>query len=383
MTHPETLLARAGGAPDEATGALVPPIHLSTTYERAADGSYPGGYRYARTGNPTRERLEKTLAALEGGAACATFASGMAAIAAVLHALKAGDHVILPDDVYYGVRTLLDDVMQRWQLSYTAVDMTDLDALREGIEPETRLVWIETPSNPLLKITDLAAAAEVAHAAGARLAVDGTWTTPLLQRPLDLGADLVVHAATKYLGGHSDLLGGAVIARAEDARAEDARAGDAFFERVRSVQTAAGPVLDPFSAWLALRGLRTLAVRLKRQCANARRLARFLAEHPRVAAVHYPGLERHPGHDVARAQMVEFGGMLSFEIDGSAEAARAVANRCAVFAQATSLGGAESLIGHRASVEGPESAVPPALLRLSVGLEHLGDLQADLSQALT
>ncbi len=372
MPHPDTLVAHAGGQPDAATGAVVPPIHLATTYERAADGSYPAGFRYARGGNPTRERLEHVLARLEGGATCAAFASGMAAAAAVLHVLGAGAHVVVPDDVYYGLRALLREETQRGQLTCTAVDMTDLDALREALRPETQLVWVETPSNPLLKITDIEAVARLAHGgADARVVVDGTWTTPLLQRPLERGADLVVHSVSKYVAGHSDVLGGAVVARAEDA----------FFERIRTAQATGGAVLGAFGAWLALRGLRTLHVRMERQCTSAARLARFLAEHPHVARVHYPGLEVHPGHAVAQKQMEKFGGMLSFEIDGPAEAARAAASRCAVFTQATSLGGTESLIEHRASVEGPDSHVPPALLRCSVGLEHVGDLLSDLNQA--
>jgi len=372
MPHLQTRIAQAGCSPDASTGAVVPPIHLATTYERAADGSYPHGYLYSRNDNPTRGLLETTLAALEGGAACAAFASGMAASMTVLQALQPGDHVVLPDDVYYGVRRLMEEVFQGWGLAYDTVDLSDTGALEAALRPETRLVWAETPSNPMLKITDLAAVARLAHDAGAWLIVDSTWAPPLLQRPLDLGADLVMHSVTKYLAGHSDVLGGAVVARQQDA----------FFERVRALQQLAGPVLDPFSAWLALRGLRSLAARLAMQCAGARQVAAFLHAHPAVARVHYPGLPSHPGHAVAAQQMLDFGGMLSFEVHGTADDAIGVAARVQVFTRATSLGGTESLIEHRASVEAPPTRTPPTLLRCSIGLEHPDDLLADLSQAL-
>ena len=372
MPHLETLLAHAGCQPDPQTGAVVSPLHLSTTFERAEDGSFPHGYHYARSSNPTRNQLEATLARLEGGAGCVACASGMAASMAVLQALRPGDHLILPDDVYFGVRHLVTSLFEAWGLTYTAVDFTDLDALEAALRPETRLVWAETPSNPLLKITDLAAVADRVRTSGARLIVDSTWTTPLLQRPLDLGADLVLHSVTKYLAGHADVLGGAVIAKTEDD----------FFERVRAVQAAAGPVMDPFSAWLSLRGMRSLAARLRVQCTSAGRLAAFLDGHPGVARVHYPGLASHPGHDVARRQMEDFGGMLSFEVAGDEADAMAVAARLQVFTRATSLGSTESLIEHRASIEAPPSPTPKTLLRVSVGLEHVDDLLEDLSQAL-
>jgi len=262
--------------------------------------------------------------------------------------------------------------LQNQGLHYSTADFTDLEAVRAALRPNTRLIWAETPSNPLLKITDLAELARLAHEAGARLVVDSTWAPPPVQRPLDLGADLVLHSLTKYLSGHSDVMGGALIARE----------ADDFFARVRMIQQTAGAVLDPFSAWLTLRGLRTLAVRIQRQCENARRLAAFLRDHPRVVRVYYPGLPDHPGHEVARRQMRDFGAMLSFEIDGDAAQALAVAARTRVFVRATSLGGTESLIEHRASIETPPTRTPPNLLRLSVGLEHVDDLLADLSQAL-
>lgn len=372
MAHLETLLAHAGCGPDPATGALVAPIHLSTTFERAPDGSYPQGYVYSRDDNPTRRQFEETLAALEGGQACAAFASGMAAANAVFQALKPGDHVILPDDVYHGARRLVATVFADWGLRHSQVDLTDLDALEAALRPETRLVWAETPSNPMLKITDLRAVAARAHAAGALLLVDSTWTTPLLQRPLDLSADLALHAVTKYLGGHSDVLGGALVARADDA----------FFERLRVLQRVAGAVMDPFSAWLALRGMRSLAARLRLQCATARRLAAFLNEHPQVTRVHYPGLPTHPGHAVALRQMGDFGAMLAFEVRGGQAEAMAVAAGTRVFKRATSLGGTESLIEHRASMETPPTRTPATLLRCSIGLEHEEDLLEDLSQAL-
>lgn len=372
MPRLETLLAHAGCQPDPTTGAVVSPLHMATTFERAADGSFPHGYLYSRHGNPTRDQLEATLAATEGGAACAAFASGLAAAAAVLQALQPGDHLVLADDVYYGVRVLVTTHFASWGLRISTVDLSNPEALKASLRDETRLVWAETPSNPLLKITDLQAAAELAHDAGARLLVDSTWAPPLLQRPLELGADLVLHSLTKYLAGHSDVLGGALIAREDDD----------FFASVRALQQHAGAVLDPFGAWLTMRGMRSLAARLRVQCENARRLATFLHDHPRVARVHYPGLPDHPGHDVAARQMRDFGGMLSVEVDGTEADAMVVAARVQVFRRATSLGGTESLIEHRASTEPPGSQTPRTLLRVSVGLEHPDDLIADLAQAL-
>lgn len=369
--HPHTRLAHAGCVVDPATGAVVASPVFATTFERGADGEYAGGHVYSRTSNPTRALLETTLADLESGAGAACFASGMAASYAVFAALPTGAHVVLPDDVYFNVRRLFDTVLAG-RLTYTSADLSQPGALEAAVRPETALVWVETPSNPLLRVTDIAETARVAHAHGARVAVDGTWTTPLLQRPLALGADLVVHSLTKYLAGHSDVLGGAVIARE----------ANGVFETIRAFQGTAGPVLDPFSSWLTLRGMRTLAVRLERACATAEALAVFLDGHGRVAAVHYPGLASHAGHAVARAQMAHAGAMLSFEVDGGEPAARAVANALTVFRQATSLGGTESLVEHRASVEGPDTRSPAGLLRVSVGLEHAGDLVADLERAL-
>jgi cystathionine gamma-synthase len=371
--HPSTRLAQAGCSPDPATGALTPALHLAATFERDASGEYPRGYVYARWGNPTRRLLEEAIAGLEGAAAdAAAFASGMAAANAILQCLRPGDHILLADDVYHGVRHLLRDVFVPWGLEVTEVDQTDLDAVRAAIRPTTRLVWAETPSNPLLKITDIAALAAVAHDAGALLLVDGTWTTPLLQRPLDLGADLVLHSATKYLGGHSDALLGLVVASGELP----------LFERIRAVQKNAGAVAEPFACWLVLRGMRSLGARMPMHCASAARLAARLAAHPRVTAVHYPGLADHPQHALAARQMDGFGGMLSFQVAGGEAAALAVAARVRLFTRATSLGGTESLIEHRASIESQPSPTPPDLLRVSVGLEHVDDLAADLEQAL-
>ncbi|MCB0048264.1 MAG: PLP-dependent transferase, partial [Caldilinea sp.] len=353
-------------------GAVMPPIHLSTTFERAADGSYTDGYVYTRSENPNRRALEECLAALEGGETSAAFGSGMAAIAAIFQALGTRDHVIFPDDVYFGTSRLLREVLGPWELDYSVVDMTDLDAVRAALRPQTRLVWVETPSNPLLKITDIAAVAEIAHAAGARCAVDNTWPSPAGQQPLALGADLIMHATTKYLGGHSDLLGGAVVSRENDA----------FFQRIRLVQTVGGAVPSPFDCWLLMRSIRTLPYRMRAHAENAQRVAEFLADHAAVAVVHYPGLPTHPGHAIAQRQMKLSGGMLSIQVHGGAEEAMAVAARVKLFTRATSLGGIESLIEHRASVEGPHTTTPANLLRISIGLEHPDDLIADLRQAL-
>jgi cystathionine gamma-synthase len=368
----ETLAIHAGQEIDPATGSVIPPIYLTTTFERAADGSFPQGYIYTRNGNPNRTMLETCLAALEGGAACAAFGSGLAAAQAIFQSLRSGDHVIAPDDAYHGVTRLLREVMAPWGLTFTQVDMSDPAHVRAALRPTTRMVWLETPSNPRLKIADIETIAGIARNAGVVTVVDNTWATPIQQRPLDLGADLVLHATTKYLGGHSDVLGGAVVAREQDE----------FFERVRFVQANGGAVPSPFDCWLVLRGIQTLAYRVRAHADHAGRVARFLVEHPRVERVHYPGLATHPNHAVAARQMRGFGGMVSVEIRGGQEAAIAVAAKVHLFTRATSLGGIESLIEHRASVEGPESKTPPGLLRLSVGLEHPDDLVADLAEAL-
>lgn len=372
MQHVETLAVHAGRSHEDPTGAVMPPIHLSTTFEREADGSYRSPYVYTRSENPNRVALEECLAALEGGEIAAAFASGMAAIAAILQTLGPGAHVLLPDDLYHGTRRYVNEVLGPWGLACDYIDMTDAAHVAASLRPNTRLVWVETPSNPLLKIADIAAIAEAAHKAGALVAVDNTWASPVGQQPLALGADLVMHATTKYLGGHSDILGGAVISRRNDE----------VFERIGTIQKIGGAVPSPFDCWLLLRSIRTLPYRMRAHAEHAGAVARFLADHPAVEAVHYPGLPQHPGHAVAARQMRLFGGMLSVQVKGGKEGAMAVAAKVRVFTRATSLGGVESLIEHRASVEGPHGNTPPNLLRLSVGLEHPNDLIADLAQAL-
>ena len=367
----ETLAVHAGHAIDPATGAVATPIHLSTTFERDAQGGYPHGYVYGRSANPTRHALEQALAALEGGADAAAFGSGLAASSAVLQALAPGDHVIAPTDVYHGMTKLLRDVYLRWGLEVSFVDMTRIDEIKQAARPKTKLVWIETPSNPQLKITDIARVAEMAHGVGAICACDNTWS-PIVQRPLDLGADLVVHATTKYLGGHSDVTGGVVIAKKQTEH----------FERIREVQTTAGGVPSPFDCWLILRGMRTLPWRMRAHSENAAKIAAWLANHPRVEKVHYPGLVSHAGHEIAARQMSAFSGMLSFEVKGGSEAALGVAAKTEIFIRATSLGGVESLVEHRASIKGEDPRTPQGLLRLSIGLEHPDDLIEDLAEAL-
>jgi cystathionine gamma-synthase len=368
----ETLLVHAGHAPDPATGAVSPPIHLSTNFAREADGSLPHGFLYARSENPTRLALERALAPLEGGAVALAFASGMAATTAVFQSLAPGDHVIAPTDAYYGTAKVLREVFRQWGLSSSFVSMTDPSEVERAVTPRTRLIWVETPSNPTLAITDIAAVARIGRASGALTACDNTWATPLLQRPLDLGADIVMHATTKYLAGHGDVTGGALVLREDGELAA----------RLRLIQTLGGAVPSPFDCWMAHRGIRTLAHRMRGHCDNAERVAAFLATHPAVEVVHYPGLAGDPGHGAGKRQMTRFGGMVSVQIRGGAPAALAVVSRVRLFTRATSLGGPESLIEHRASVEGPGSRTPPGLLRLSVGLEHPDDLIEDLDQAL-
>ena len=374
--NPETIAAQAAHHIDSATGAVAPPIYLSTTFERDPDGDYSRGFVYSRSDNPNRRSLEHLLALLEGGeageAVAAAFASGSAATATVFQALAPGDHVIAPDDCYHGTARLLREVFAPWGLHTTFVDMTDADNVRRAVQPNTRLIWVETPSNPLLKITDIADMASIAQSAGAFCVCDNTWASPMLQQPLSLGADLVVHSTTKYLGGHEDVTGGAVVSASDSD----------FFQRIRLIQNLYGAVPSPFDCWLTLRGIRTLHVRMPAHCANAGRIARFLHDHPSVSAVHYPGLPDHPGHAVAARQMSDFGGMLSFQVAGGRDVAMRVAANVRLFVRATSLGGTQSLIEHRASIEGPNSTTPDDLLRVSVGLEHADDLIADLAQAL-
>jgi len=370
--HIDTILVHSGGRRDEETGAISPPIHLSTTFERNAEGGPSRGFSYVRDANPTQARLEEALAAIDSAAAALFFASGMAAGASLLQALPRGSHILLPDDSYYGFRGLAENFFSQWSLTADVVAMADLDAVRAAMRGETRVIWAESPSNPLLKVVDLAALAEIAHARGAILVADATFATPVLQRPIDFGADVVLHSTTKYMGGHSDVQGGSL---AFGDRGE-------LFSSVEHVRELVGGVASPFNAWLVLRGLRTLSARVRVQSENAMKVARFLAEHPRVEAVFYPGLESHPRHDVARRQMSQFGGMLSFLVRGGRAAALAVAAKTRLFVRATSLGGVESLIEHRNSSEGPGSRTAEHLLRVSVGLEHPDDLVEDLRRAL-
>ena len=369
----ETLAVHAGRAVEPGTSAVTPSITPSTTFERAEDGSYPSGHIYTRSSNPNRQALENALALLEGGAAALAFASGQAAAAAVLQTLSAGDHVILPDDLYHGMRRLVKDVLARWNLKVDFVDMRDPANVVNALRAETRLVWIETPSNPQLKIVDIARVAAIAHQAGALCAVDNTWATPIWQRPLELGADIVMHSTTKYLGGHSDVLGGALILPENHAALES---------QLRTIQSISGAVPSPFDCWLLLRSLPTLPIRVREQSASAAKIAAFLSQHPRVQAVHYPGLPTHEGYEIASRQMRGFGGMLSFQVGSGQREAMAVAAHLKIFTRATSLGGVESLIEHRASVEGADSPTPANLLRASIGLEHVDDLIDDLAQAL-
>jgi cystathionine gamma-synthase len=369
----ETLAVHAGREPDPATGAVREPIHLATTFERGVDGTYPHGYFYSRSGNPNRTALERAVAALEGGHQAVAFASGSAATLAVFSLAAAGGRVVCSSDCYHGTARQLREILPRWGGSAEFVDTTDLDAVRRALAPGAALLWVETPSNPLLRVSDLAALAGLAHEHGALLGCDNTFASPVLQQPLALGADLVMHSSTKYLGGHSDVLGGIVVAR--EASAE--------LEALRHFQGTGGGVPAPFDCWLLLRSLPTLPLRVRQQSAHALAVARFLAADPRVERVHYPGLEQHPGHALAVRQMGGgFGAVVSFQVPGTAAEALAVASRVRLFTRATSLGGVESLIEHRASMEGPLSQTPPNLIRLSVGLENVTDLVADLDQAL-
>ncbi len=368
----ETLAVHAGHSADPATGAITPPIHLSTTFEREADGQYRAGLVYSRYANPNRLALEECLAQLEGGAGAACFASGSAATAAVLQSLEAGAHVIAPDDAYFGTTKLMRDIFGPWKLDVTVTDMTDAACVQRALRPATRLIWVETPSNPLLRVVDIARLAEIAHSQSAICAVDNTWASPVLQRPLALGADVAMHATTKYLGGHSDVLGGALVWRTQGTLAE----------RLRAIQISVGAVPSPFECWLTMRGVRTLPWRMRAHSANALTLATYLTSHDRVEAVHYPGLPGHPAHALAARQMTGFGGMLSLQVRGDRDDAMSIAGRLRIVTRATSLGGTESLIEHRASVEGPGTHAPENLLRLSVGLEHVDDLIEDFEQAL-
>ncbi|WP_327149753.1 cystathionine gamma-synthase [Nocardia sp. NBC_01329] len=373
-----TRAVHAGYDPDPRTGAVNVPIYASSTFAQDGVGGLRDGYEYARTGNPTRTVLEANLAALESGRYGRAFASGMAATDCALRAmLRPGDHIVIPDDAYGGTFRLIDKVFTQWGIEHSPAAVTDIDAMRAAIRPNTKLIWVESPTNPLLNIGDIPALADIAHTSGAKLVVDNTFATPYLQQPLLLGADVVLHSTTKYLGGHSDVIGGALIT-------DDAELDAAF----AFLQNGAGAVPGPFDAFLTLRGTKTLALRMDRHCDNAETLAEFLSRSPAISQVIYPGLPEHPGHAVADKQMRRFGGMISVRLAGGVEAARDLCSRTKVFTLAESLGGVESLIEHpaamtHASTEGSDLEVPADLVRLSVGIEDISDLLADLEQALS
>jgi cystathionine gamma-synthase len=368
------MAAQALGWVNEPTRAVAPSLHASSTFIRDEDGQYRSGRNYARADNPAFDQPEAVLAALEGGEEALLFASGMAAATAVFQALRPGDHIVAPKVMYWSLRSWIAGFADAWRLSVEFVEMSDAGALKNAIRPGlTKLVWAETPANPLWSVTDITAVAEIAHAAGAKLAVDSTVATPVLTRPIELGADIVMHSATKYLNGHSDIVAGVLITRAKNE----------LWERVRQNRIHFGGILGSFEAWLLLRGMRTLFPRVRTACAGAQRLAEALAFHPQVQEVLYPGLPEFRGHAVAARQMTGgFGGMLSIRVRGGEGAAIATAANVGIWKRATSLGGVESLIEHRASVEGPDTPCPPDLLRLSVGIEDVEDLSADLAQAL-
>jgi cystathionine gamma-synthase len=371
---PQTLAAQALGWIDETTKAVIPPIHLATTYIRDPDNQYRSGRGYGRADNPSYDQPEALLARLEGGEAALTFASGMAAATTVFLALKPGDHVLAPRVMYWALRKWLITTAREWGLEVELVDMPDLASVRAALRPgKTKLLWIETPANPTWVVTDIAGVAKLAHETGALLAVDSTVATPLLTQPLALGADLVMHSATKYLNGHSDVVAGALVTGRKDA----------FWQRIVGLRTSHGGILGPLEAWLLLRGMRTLPLRVAQACRSAQAVATHFARHPRVRAVLYPGLPEMPGHEIAKRQMQGgYGGMLSLCVAGGEAAAIATAARVNVWKRATSLGGVESLVEHRASVEGPDSPAPPDLLRMSVGIEAVEDLIDDLETAL-
>jgi len=368
----------AGQKPDPTTGAVITPIHPSSTFAQdGVGGLREGGYEYSRSANPTRTALQECLAALEGGRHAVAFGSGMGASDVLMRVLlKPGDHVVIPHDAYGGTFRLVDKIFTQWGIAYTPVDLGDVDALRAAVRPETRVVWCETPTNPLLGIADIAALASVAHEGNARLVVDNTFASPYLQNPLGLGADVVLHSTTKYVGGHSDVVGGALVT-----------GDDELAEQILFTQNSVGSVPGPFDAWLTLRGVKTLAVRMERHSDNAERVVELLSSHAAVSHVHYPGLPSHPGHEIAAKQMRRFGGMVSFQVAGGREAALKVCAATELFTLAESLGGVESLIEHpgamtHASVAGSALAVPDNLVRLSVGIEDVEDLLEDLRTAL-
>ncbi|RYE42978.1 MAG: aminotransferase class V-fold PLP-dependent enzyme [Sphingobacteriales bacterium] len=369
---PETAAIHAGNFYQATTKDVTLPLNLSTTFLRDADGGYSGGHMYSRVSNPNRTALEKALTALEKGADACAFSSGNTAGMAIFQALKPGSHIIAPDDMYWGFRKQLQTIFKDL-IEIDFLDLTNIDQVAGYIKDNTVLIWTETPSNPLLKITDIAAIARLCRAHGLILACDSTFASPCLQNPIALGADIVMHSSTKYIGGHSDVLGGILVTAEENE----------FWEKIKNIQQTGGAVPSPFDCFLLVRSIKTLPYRMRGHSANGMALALYLDEHPKVEQVFYPGLATHPQHHIARSQMSDFGGMLSILVKGDASAARKVVNKVGLFAQATSLGGVESLIEHRASIEGPDTKTPPNLIRISAGLEHIDDLIADLEQALS
>ncbi len=369
----ETKAIHATHFKDETAASIAPPLFLTTTFEGSSDGSYPKGHMYSRNSNPNRDSLEKGLAELEGGEIAFVFGSGLAAVSAVFQCLKTGDHILMPEIGYYASYKLAEEIMGPWGLHVSRVDMTNLSAVEAAIRPETRLIWVESPANPLLTLTDIEAVCQVAHDRGILVGVDNTMASPILQNPFEFGADIVMHATTKYIGGHSDILGGAVVFKK----------ASAWSDRVKRVQILMGATQNPLDCYLLARGLKTLALRMGEHSKNALEIANRLEKHPEIEKVHYPGLPSNPQYALAIKQMPQGqSGMISIQIKGDEERARKVANRLQLFQQATSLGGVESLVEHRRSIEGPDSSTPGNLLRLSIGLEHVEDLWDDLNQAL-
>jgi cystathionine gamma-synthase len=372
IMHFETKAIHTGLTIGNPTKAIIPPISPSTIFEIDAEGMKEGDLHYTRLGNPNRLQFEQLIAALEGGEAAAAFSSGIAAAAAILQALKPGDHIIIPEDVYSGNRRMVKEIMNRWGLESSFINMTRLDTIEAHIKPNTALIWIETPSNPLMRITDISGVAELAQKRGIRTVADNTWPTPVNQLPFELGADLVLHSTSKYFGGHSDILGGAVITKNNDP----------FFQQIRLNQQMGGAVPSPQDCWMLSRSTRTLAYRMKGHNEHALQVADFLSNHKTVADVYFPGLESHSGHDIAKKQMKGYGGMISFLIDGTQKEAIGIVSRSKLISRATSLGGVESTWEHRRSSERDDSVTPGNLIRLSVGLEHPDDILEDLEQAL-
>jgi cystathionine gamma-synthase len=368
---PETIAIHGGNQIDTHTKAVIQPITLSTTFERGQNGDYPSGFMYSRANNPNRQALENLLAALEGGEDAAAFSSGNAAAMAVFQALTPGSHIICPNDMYHGLRHQLKIIFKNI-LQFDFIDVENIHLIKDHIKPNTQLIWVETPSNPLLKISDIKAICLLAKQNNLMVAVDNTFATPLCQQPLGLEADLVMHSTTKYLSGHSDVIGGAIITKTKNP----------FWDKIKNIQVYGGAIPSPFDCYLTVRGIKTLPYRMRGHCNNALKIAQYLENHPKVDAVFYPGLPSHPQHKIAQKQMLAYGGMLSFLIKNGEQAAKKIINKLQLFTQATSLGGVESLIEHRYSVEGPDSTTPKNLLRVSVGLEHIDDLLEDLENAL-